>query len=85
MRQDGIADAKRLKAFNYHPDGSKLDLNLLPDEKRYLLRFKTDKNGSYAAVVDMESSILCKTKDGNKRGPRSQSFVQKVPFFESPH
>lgn len=72
MRQDGIADAKRLKAFNYHPDGSKLDLGLIPDEKRYLLRFKTDRNGSYAAVVDMESSILCKTKDGNKRGPRSQ-------------
>ena len=72
MRQDGIADANRLKAFNYHPDGSKSDLAFIPDEKRYLLRFKADKDGSYAVVVDMESSILCKTKDGNKRGPSSQ-------------
>ena len=45
MRQDGIADAKRLKAFNYHPDGSKFGLNLIPEEKRYLLRFKADKSG----------------------------------------
>lgn len=72
MRQDGIADANRLKAFNYHPDGSKSDLNLIPEETRYLLKFTADKEGSYAIVVDMESSILCKTKDGNKRGPRSQ-------------
>jgi uncharacterized GH25 family protein len=72
MRQDGIADAKRLKAFSYQPDGSKSDLFLIADETRYLLRFKTNQEGSYAVVVDMESSILCKTKDGNKRGPRSQ-------------
>jgi len=72
MRQDGIADAKRLKAFNYHPDGSKSELNLIHGEKRYLLRFQADKKGSYAVVVDMESSMLCKTKDGYKRGPRSQ-------------
>jgi uncharacterized GH25 family protein len=72
MRQDGIADAKRLKAFNYQPDGSKFELNLIPEEKRYLLRFQADKKGSYVAVVDMESSILCKTPDGNKRGPRSE-------------
>ena len=72
MRQDGIADAKRLKAFNYHPDGSKSDVAVIPDEKRHLLRFKADTEGSYAVIVDMESSILCKTKDGNKRGPRSQ-------------
>ena len=38
MRQDGIADAKRLKAFNYHPDGSKSDLAVIPDEKRHPLR-----------------------------------------------
>jgi uncharacterized GH25 family protein len=72
MRQDGIADAKRLKAYGYHPDGSKSDLNLIPEDTRYLLRFTADKEGSYAIVVDMESSILCKTKEGNKRGPRSQ-------------
>lgn len=72
MRQDGVPDAKRLKAFSYHPDGSKHDVDLVPDEKRYLLRFKADKQGPYAAVVDMESSIFCKTKDGNKSGPRSQ-------------
>jgi len=72
MRQDGIADARRLKAFNYPPDGSKLDLAIIPDEKRYLLRFNADAEGSYAVIVDMESTILCKTKDGNKRGPRSQ-------------
>lgn len=72
MRQDGMADETRLKAFNYHPDGSKYDLKLIADDKRYLLKFKAEKEGSYAVVVDMESSILCKTKDGNKRGPRSQ-------------
>jgi uncharacterized GH25 family protein len=72
MRQDGIADAKRLKAFNYQPDGSKSDISLIPEENRYLLRFKADKNGIYAVVADMESSILCKTPDGNKKGPRSQ-------------
>lgn len=72
MRQDGIADAKRLKAFNYHPDGSKSDISLIPEEKRYLLRFKADMNGIYSVVVDMESSILCKTPDGNKKGPRSE-------------
>lgn len=72
MRQDGIADVKRLKAFHYLPDGSKFELNLIPDEKRYLLRFKADKIGVHAVVVDMESSILCKTPDGNKKGPRSQ-------------
>ena len=38
MCQDGIADAKRLKAFNYHPDGSKSDLAVIPYEKRHLLR-----------------------------------------------
>jgi len=38
MRQDGIADAKRQKAFNYHPDGSKSDLAVIPYEKRHLLR-----------------------------------------------
>jgi uncharacterized GH25 family protein len=64
MRQDGIPDAKWLKAFGYPPDGGKNDLNLIPDETRYLLRFKADKQGPYAAVVDMESSIFCKTKDG---------------------
>jgi hypothetical protein len=84
MRQDGIADAKRLKAFNYHPDGIKSELNLIPGEKRYLLRFQADKNGSYAVVVDMKSSILCKTKDGNKRGgPRSQ--FKDVTYAEAFH
>jgi len=72
MRQDGIADIKRLKAFSYAPDGSKQDLELVPDETRYLLRFKEDKSGAYAVVADLASSILCKTKEGNKRGPRSQ-------------
>jgi len=72
MRQDGIADIKRLKAFNYQPDGGKQNLELIPEETRYLIRFKADKGGAYAVVADMESSILCKTKDGNKRGPRSQ-------------
>ena len=72
MRQDGIADVNRLKAFNYQPDGRKSYISLIPEEKRYLLRFKADKSGVYAVVVDMESSILCKTPDGNKKGPRSQ-------------
>jgi uncharacterized GH25 family protein len=72
MRQDGIADANRLKAFNYHPDGSKFDLNLIPDKNRYLLKFKADNEGSYTTIVDMGSTILSKTKDGFMKGPRSQ-------------
>lgn len=72
MRQDGIADIKRLKAFNYNPDGSKSDMNLIPGDKHYILRFAADKSGSHVVIADMESSILCKTPDGNKRGPRSQ-------------
>jgi uncharacterized GH25 family protein len=44
MRQDGIADIKRLKAFNYNPDGSKSDMDLIPGDKHYILRFAADKS-----------------------------------------
>ena len=72
MRQDGIADAKRLKAFVYSADETKADLDMIPDMIRYLLRFKAEKEGYYTVVVDMGSIIFSQTKDGYEVGPRSQ-------------
>jgi hypothetical protein len=68
MRQDGIADIKRLKAFNYNPDGSKSDINLIPGDKHYILRFVADKEWITCGHSRYGIVILCKTPDGNKRG-----------------
>jgi uncharacterized GH25 family protein len=72
MHQDGLADAKRLKAFVYHPDGKRLDLDLIPAENRYLILMKPEKDGNYTVIVDMGSIIFTQTKNGYEQGPRSQ-------------
>jgi uncharacterized GH25 family protein len=72
MRQDGLADTKRLKAFVYKPDGKRSDLDLIPDETRHLIRMKPEKDGNYTIIVDMGSIIFSQTKDGYEQGPRSQ-------------
>ena len=72
MRLDGLADAKRLKAFVYHPDGKRFDLDLIPDENRYLIRMKPEKDGYYTIIADMGSIIFSQTKNGYEQGKRSQ-------------
>ncbi|MFB3766073.1 MAG: DUF4198 domain-containing protein [Methanotrichaceae archaeon] len=71
MRQDGVADAKRLKAFVYFPDGRKLAPLLIPEEKRNIMRFDAEEAGYYTAIADLGSIILSQTKDGYERGPKS--------------
>lgn len=72
MRQDGVADSKRLKAFVYLEDGSNRELEITPGSDRHLIRFKADRDGYHTAVVDMGSIIFSQTKDGYETGPRSQ-------------
>jgi hypothetical protein len=39
MRQDGMADSKRLRAFVYPVDGSSSELEIIPSDGRYLLKY----------------------------------------------
>jgi uncharacterized GH25 family protein len=72
MRQDGMADSKRLRAFVYLEDGSSSELEIIPSDGRYLLKFKPDRDGYYTAVADMGSIVFSQTKDGYETGPKSQ-------------
>jgi uncharacterized GH25 family protein len=72
MRQDGMADSKRLRAFVYSEDGSSHELELIPCDDRYRLEFKADGEGYHTVVADMGSIIFSQTKEGYETGPKSQ-------------
>ncbi len=72
MRQDGLASRERLKAFAYTPDGTRIDLDLIPDNNRYLLKLNAQRGGYYTAVVDLGMIVFSQTKEGYEVGPRSQ-------------
>lgn len=72
MRQDGLADAKRLNAFVYLPDGKRESIDLIPDKNRYLIRVKPEKDSYRTVIVDMGSIVFTQTKKGYEQGPKSQ-------------
>jgi uncharacterized GH25 family protein len=72
MRQDGMADSKRLRAFVYSEDGSSHELEIIPSDDRHLLKFKADRDGYHTVVADMGSIVFSQTKDGYETGPKSQ-------------
>ena len=70
MRQDGIADIKRVSSTVYSPDGGKVAPELKTEDTRHLLSFSAGKDGYYTAVVDLSTVVLSQIKDGYMIGPR---------------